>query len=686
MSDFINTKEKLALLQQGYNEKREFFERDRNRYLENGKIYWGVDYSQYPMQVVQQLLEEGRQAPTFNIMAHKMDGLRGSLLRNQFDMKYVPMEGMVDEWALRFQDMYYSDKDDMRWDRSYDVFLRDFLIQYGAEWMYVDNSQSPFGNIAFRTETAPYNLFPSPNWKTPFHEDLRELDKAAFYTAEELKTIYPHKKGEITEAYMRQKYMERYMRYNESPDYGTREIGPPYQNLDYRWGSKQAVIERHKIIEEVRDWEYNLRDGEVFPETGHSPQSSDDIAAKKHYIEQRGLVADDVRFIPQNHKRYHIMTGCPALDVVLEDRDSIIQIGMIPCFITGPAKFGTQFRGLADLSKDIQLNINRYMMMMSEILNRAARGGMFINEDIVQGDRMRMSTIEKEWNNPAARIWIKPLDPNMVDKYIKEMPSAHIPNDLMAFHNLMNEYADRLTYQTPAAEGRTESNKESGKLYQSKFEAHIIARGTVDKMLEIHQYSKALAYFLQSKITYSGVPRQFSTKDGKSKFSINVPNEAGMDWDVTTVGRHRVIIAPSKSGIDVRINQRGVFVELKQGTRDPLMAAVYDDRIIDTVEMSDASKDEAKAANQLIKREAATAKMLNIKNMEFQAAQIDQQMQQITREGAAQQQQQAEGSLPPPEGARTPNKPSVEAGARGGPLEERPLSNIEEKVAGTPET
>jgi hypothetical protein len=155
-----------------------------------------------------------------------------------------------------------------------------------------------------------------------------------------------------------------------------------------------------------------------------------------------------------------------------------------------------------------------------------------------------------------------------------------------------------------------------------------------------------------------------------------------MDWDVTTVGRHRVIIVPSQKGIDVRINQRGVFVELKMGTRDPLMAAVYDDRIVDTVEMSDSQKDEAKAALQLIKKEAAMAKMLNIKNMQFQMSQIDAQMQQ----GAQQVQQQAEGALPAPPGASTPNQPSIQAGAKGTPLEQaKPLTKIEEKVAKRPQ-
>jgi hypothetical protein len=670
--------ELLAWLEHGFQQKRDYYERDRNRWIENGKIYWGVDYSQYPMQVVQQLLDEGRQAPTLNIMAQKMDGLRGSLLRNQFDMKYVPVEGDVDDWALKLQSMWYSDKDTMNWDWSYDVFLRDFLIQCGAEWMDVDTSLTPFGNITFKPDVA-YNLFPDPGWKTPFHKDMKELDKIAFYTPLELKKLYPKKAKEIDEYFLKMRYRQRQLNQRDNFDYGHREIGPPYQNIEFNWNSRRKVIERHYIVEEVRDWEYNVRDGEVFPETGYAPQSKEDIVAKKHYIEQRGLTPDDIRFLPQNHRRYHITTGCPELETILEDKDSMIQIGQIPCFMTGPAKFGSQFRGIGDMARDVQLNVNRYIMMMGEILNRSARGGMFINEDIVGGDLQRMRAIEREWNNPAARLWIKPVDPAMVDKYIKEFPSAHIPNDLMSFHNLMNEYADKLTYQTPAAEGRVESSKESGKLYQSKFEAHIIARGTIDKMLEMHQYSKAEAYMRQAKISYSGVPRQFSTKDGKSKFWINRGTPQGMEWDVNEMGRQKVIIIPSQKGIDVRINQRGVFVELKMGTRDPLMAAIYDDRIVDTVEMSDDQKDEAKQALALIKQEAAMAKALNIANMKSQLSQLGQQ-------GAQQAEEGAEAGSQPPVPPVTPEKgPSVEEGKKGTPLEEMTrLKNISQKVTQRP--
>lgn len=655
-------KDILSWLMYGYNAKKDYFQNDRNRYIENSRMYWAVDYGQWNPQVVQQLLTEGRQAPTFNIMAYKMDGLRGSLLRNQFDMKYVPVSGESDDWALKLQQMWYSDKDSMNWDWSYDIFLRDFLIQYGAEWMYVDTSNDPFGNIAFRPDTA-YNLFPDPGWKTPFHKDLRELDKVAFYSAKELKRLYPNKAKEIDDAYLRQKYASKYQTSSQDYHFDAPEIGPAYQQLDKRWDTKQLIIERHEIIDETLDMEYNIRDGEWFPTTEHKPQSPDDIAFKRHYMEQRGLAPDDITFLPKNNRRYHITSGCPVLDVLLEDKDSIIQIGWIPCFITGPAKMGTQYRGLGDMVKDIQLNTNKYMMMMSEILNRAARGGMFINEDIVGGDRARMSEVELQWNNPAARIWIKPVDPNMVNNYVKEIPSAHIPNDLMTFHNLMSEYADKLSMQPPAAEGRTESTREPAKLYQSKFEAHMISRGAIDAMLAIHEHSKAEAYLLQAPKTYSGVTREFSSRNGKTKFEINRAVPGGMEWDISKAGRQKVIINPSQKGVDVRINQRGVYMELKMGTRDPLMASIYDKRIVNTIEMPEEEKEEASAALELISKEAAMAKMLNIKNMEMQ-------IQTMGMPQPEQEQADAEGALPPEEGQ--------------GPVSEGKRPNLPEAVKGTP--
>ena len=668
MSSYLDNLSIINDLKSDFEAKRAYFEKDRARYIECARMYWGLDYGQYPAQVVNMLLEQGRQVPTLNVMANKMDGLRGSLLRNQFDMKYVPISGELDELSLAIQDMYYSDKDDMNWDFSYNVFLRDFLIQYGVEWMHIDTENSPFGNIAFKPDIA-YNHYPDPGWKTPFIKDLRNLVKVGWYTAEELKEIYPKKDGELREAYLRQLYASK------SEQYQQHETGPPYQNIDHIWGSKQRVIERHEIICKNIDWEYNVRDGEWFPETGFKPGTPEDRASKEHYIEQRGLArVDDIRWLPKKDRRYHIKTICDAYDTVLEDKDSIIQIGYIPCFMTGPAKMGSQWRGLGDLSKDIQQNLNKYLMMMQEILDRSARGGMFINERIVSGDDHMKQYVESHWNDSSPRIWVKP-DVDDMSKYIKEFPASHIPNDLMAFHTLMNDYSDKLTYQTPAAEGRSESSKESGKLFQSKFEAHVIARGAIDKALEMHWHAKAEAYLAQSKITYSGVPREFSTRDGKKRFIINEQVPVGLRNDISKLGRHRVILVPSDKGVDVRINQRGIFVELKNTTRDPLMAADYDGRIIETLEMSDDYKAEFKQDIELIKEEARVAKKFNILQMTVQSQQL--QAQQQAQQG---QQQQVEGGGPPPQITQG-GELSLEQGVQGTPLE-GDLQEIEDRVAG----
>lgn len=611
-----------------FNRKKDYFQRDRDRFIEIASMYWGIDYGMYPDFVVRRLIEEGRQPTQIYMMAQKLDGLRGSLLHNQLDINFVPVEGSADQASLMLQDMYYSDKDLMNWDETYDIFLRDFLIQYGVERLIVSSSEHPLGNIKFQYEN-PINIFPDPGWKTPFWKDLRDLDKVGFYTPDELKRIYPDMAEEIEGTRMRE-YFEKRGEISVQ-EYGVHETGMPYKELETKWGQRHRVIEHHYMEDESVYWEHNVRDGVVpFPETGKPNQSQEDLEQKKRYAEQNGLGPDDIAFIKIRRSRYKVLTGVPTLSshLVLADDYGREQVGALPFFINGPFKMGAQYRGVGDILKDLQLNTNKYVRMMQEILDRSARGAMWVDPNIVGNDPVRMRQVETNWNRSDAKLWTEPGVLEMGKRYVQEFPSSHIPNDLMFFNNLMGQYADSQSYQTPAAEGQSEHSRESGKLYQSKYEATVVARGAIDRALEQHQRNKAEAYLRQAKITYAGVQREFSTRDGKQKFFVNYKTEEGVVNDLGKLRRHRVILTPSQQGIDVRVSQRSMLAELKQSTRDPLMAATYDEGIIDTLNMTDDKKAEAKKNIEITKeleRVRKQAELMQIRQMLAQAGVQQQQ-------------------------------------------------------------
>jgi len=659
MSLSMKSAETLNRVESEFNRKEDFFRKDRDRFIEHAKLYWAVDYGQWPSEVVQMLADQNRQAPTFPMLTQKMDGLRSSLLRNQFDIKYEPVEGSVDQLSLDAQNMWYSDKNTMHWDYSYNMFLQDFLIQYGVERMVVDKSLHPLGHISFKTEN-PIQIFPDPNWRTGDDNELKILDKVGYYSGEELKMLYPDREHDLDLSRIQLMYRDRV--------YGDVESGPPHQDLDSSWGEKQRVIEHHEMIEEIREWEHDVTAGIVpFPETGFKNGSKEDVEAKRHYMQINGIDPNNIRFIKQTHKRYHITTICPTYNIVLEDRDSIIQIGRLPFFISGPGRYGSQFRGIPDLAKDVQLNLNKYMMMMEEILNKSARGAMFIDPAIVGGDATRMGEVEDEWNNTGARIWTKDGALSMGrDKYIQEFPNTHIPNDLVGFKVQMDEFFDKLTSQTPTSEGRQESARESGKLFQSKYEATVIARGSIDRQLEQHQQNKAEAYIKFAKMLYSGAPREFNDRNGGT-FVINATRGDGIHVDVSQLPRQKVIIRPSQRSIDVRVNQRGMYSELKMASQNPLMAATYDLNIIESLEMTDEQKEQALSSARLVIKRAMLQEQQLI-------TQIEQQLgQQPQGQGGG---QGGQGEAPSQQGGGPPNMGGAQP-QTGGALEQ-----IENSVAG----
>lgn len=617
---------------QGCTKKQEYYSTDRERLIEMSRLYWGVDYGHYSQYVVSKLLSEGRQPVQIPLLTNKLDGLRGALIRNQFDIKYMSMDGKFDKLSMALQDMYYSDKETMNWDWSYNIFLRDFLLQFGVEEMVISQRHSKLGNLSFIPRN-PALCFPDPNWKDGNGWSLRECDIIGFYTADALMEMFPDKADALRAEKERQQIINK-INQVVVREYGPHQSGIPYQNIEAKWGEQHMVIEHHEMRTETRTWEHNIRDGIVpFPETGFKAGSSDDISKKKHYIEQNQLDPEtEIRRMPQTKRVYYKTIVCPGLtkDVVLFDGPHYMQIGRLPLFLSTPSRFGSQMRGIADLLKDVQLNTDRYILMMQEILNRSARGAFVMDPAIVGGDAAKMAEFESEWNNGAARLW-SVMGASQTGQglagYIKELPSNHIPNDLMGFSQLMEGYGDKYSYQTPSTEGRSESSKESGKLYQSKYEAAIISRGVIDRELEIHSKDKAEAYMLQAKITYAGIPRTFPKIGGGKSITVNelaLDSEGGFarNNDISALPRQRIIIQPSQRGVDVRVSNRGMFTELKMNERDPLMNAIYDKQIFGTFEMTDEARKEGEAALALITREAALAKAANIQMMELKMEQM----------------------------------------------------------------
>ena len=612
--------EKISFVENSFNKAFDYYRPDRERLVRNRRMYSGVNNQQWPDDIVGQLNDEGRQIPTYDIIKQKISGLAGQLLRSQYEIKFEPMDTAINSLTLKLQDMWYSDKETWNYDLSFFSFLINFLIQWGAEEMFVAEDESGELGLAYRS-LDPTLITLDPFWMSIDPKDMKNLYRTPYLTVDQIFRLYPHKKEELLYEYARQKA--------ECIEYGDNEGSTPYRDLETRWGDQHRLIEHHHMKYIERYWEWDMVNKRFFPETGFKNQSEDDRIAKKHYIEQNNISADMISWKKQKKSVYEVITIAPTLTnrVLLEDKPHYIQIGQIPIFVAAPFKNANELSGIGDMLKTPQENINKYMLMMQELLDKSARGGMFIDPNMFDNDPSRLQQARLKWNRSGARIETAPGALESGRKYIAEFPSSHIPSDLMGFETLMRDWADRLSLQVPAAEGRAEAANETGVLFRSKYEAAVIARGAIDMVLKLHVKNKAEAYMKQAKVTYAGYEKTFA---GNPPFVINervaTENGIGIKNDISKLPRHRVSIQFSKSSLDVKTGIREILGTLKQTTQNPLMAAFLDMSIASTLELPEGLMEELKRIYQLIMRTAGTQEVAAMKNAEAQIVQLDQMM------------------------------------------------------------
>jgi len=218
---------------------------------------------------------------------------------------------------------------------------------------------------------------------------------------------------------------------------------------------------------------------------------------------------------------------------------------------------------MVDTLFDLQQSINKAVMDMQDIRARTAKGGGKVMDPSIFGnDKSKMDRFVAMGSLPG---YAEFSEPNAFqggkEKYILELPESKISQDHFAFFNSLFRMVDMLT--TPAAtEGRGEGTRETGKLFQSKYEAGLIAHGDFLKAIEIHQWECATAYYNQARIQYKGSPRKFAGYGDKEPFIINQKMNGEVVDDIAKLPRCKVVITQSPKSLNMRSIQREMYGDM----------------------------------------------------------------------------------------------------------------------------
>ena len=648
--------EKVDYILNEYDKAIDYFRDDRDRENEAWRLYHGINYGQWTDEAVSNLLNEGRHPGQYNFIYGKIGALVGAIIKNWYDVDYVPVDGKYSDFTKILKDLYYSDKEMMDWEDSYRQFVVDYFVFSGTEEMYISQRYSPLGNIGFR-RVLPGHIIYDPDWVTDNGWDIKKCWKIAYLTAQEIKDKYNSKGDEID---FQIKLLKNNGKSYESTDFDAADL--PYLNQDPIYGSKFRVIEEHTIKEEKEKVEV------VMDATGqvHQVPVGDDEYKRDWAVLNDIDFSNGVIEYERPVSNYYIETIAPELirTSPLEDRMSVIQIGRVPFFKASSARVNGKDAGFVELFKDAQQSYNKRESLIEDIIANSAGGGFFIDPDLVGNDYEKMRKIKKSWNNPSFKEFTKPGELASGRRHIEELPRSQFPSDAVNQIGRMADVIDRIGKVPAVWDARSEGSEETGILYARKQQQADINITLESKVLEYHWNQKGEAYMLMAPVLYSGVYREFKHSGKNETFALNeevqTPNGNVTKNDISKMPRHKVIISQSPQGTTYREVQRAVNAELLRviPTQNPISRAKAVMNVMKTLDMTTEDREEyiqSAKLEELLAVESTKAQIMSLKMQQQQAAM---QMQM----GPQQMMAQGEGQEPPkvseqaPQGAQTPIK------------------------------
>jgi hypothetical protein len=613
-----------------YNKYEDYYRGEIERILYNQRMYWGVNLGQWPAFAIEKFKSQGITPHQYNIISKKIESKIGSIIANGYDLKYMAVSGKQSPWTMHIQDMAYSDKSNCDWETSEIVALRDMAVCVGYERMFIsDRFDAIFGNIAYEP-LSPTHIYIDPCWKTQNAWDIENYFEWGMYGINQILRLFPKKSEELKEW----KYREEI----SGIDYGAYRGGiSRYRNTDEKWGDLHRVITFHSVKHESREWEYDLVNKNPFPETGFDPGSKEDKEAKKGYMEDVGISEGQYTMVTQKKRVKMIEVICPSLnnEIFLASGKDRVQTNNCNIYPIGN-NFNGQFRGDVDQLKDVQIDFNKGQMNIMDIQSRSAKGAFILDEALTGGSAAIKKDIEDRWNEAGARIWVAEGTTAELGNHggMIELKSSQPTPDLFNHSSKTLDLADWLSSVPAAMDSRSESSTESGKLYQSKVQVGLIGQKFDMSIYGRHKREKAMAYILQSKITYSGYPRSFSKK-GKKDESLEI-NSVGADPigrrviinDITKMPEMKVILIPATSGINIRTELRAQYSEVLSLLADPkdrLLKLIFIGRVFATQDLPEDKKEEIENAIKMLTLEEAMAVSLRLEQGKQQMAAVGMQ-------------------------------------------------------------
>lgn len=570
--------EKKRFVDQQFRRMLDGSDRKRKRLFENLSYYFG---DQIPDLARQKASSEQRELMVYNICQRKIQGLVGSLLRNNFDISYMPIDGANTSLIQSLEDMLKADLNSGNWDYHLMMFLKIGMIEEAVMELTTNTRESPLGNLAFET-TQPGSVVIDPNWRTNDSRDMQEACKFIYLSPTLILDMFPDMEDAIKGAVIER--VRRGRDYEEKDEGFTKNyqtiLGSDYMVLQY---SCMEMVKASRTVD--------IKTGTEFPETN-------DTAYKIQWMQINNIDADYVREISYSKRVCKVITTIPGLlEKPVQDKPHEIQIERLPFFPWSPERVNGETRAIIDIIKGMQDTLNKRENMVSNIIENSANGAAAIDPDIVDSDPELKKLIQANWSNPRFKFWTAPGKLAGGKKFMEELPRSAPPNEVFAQINHIWEGIDRVLPVNAASDGRSESSQESGILYSMKQNAIEVAQTTLVRGISSILSEMGDAYFRAAKTFYSDVERKFVKPDG-SVFSINqvIPlpsGDLGIRNDISSLQNLKTLVKMGKDSPNSRFSRRLIALDLLKliPPTMPVLQTEVIGEIMSTLDVSDEFKE-----------------------------------------------------------------------------------------------
>lgn len=603
-------------------------------------MYSGFDYGQWQKEAIAYLQANNRHIAQYNIVRGKVQNLAGSIIKNNLDVDFVPVDSEISPITRFLKGTYYSDKEMFDWDMEHMHTVVDGLIHSGVEEMYISDKYNVLGNIAFK-RCMPGHIVLDPHWVSHKSEDMKQLWKVAYLTPDEIKKIYNHKSDRIDALLMQRAMM------GETYEDDQTSLSIQRFNLSQLYGTKYRVIERHHLEETPIVTEIWVSDKYRI----EIPNGLDD-EAKKDYVEQlKSEYGDTGRIIEHRsiQKEYWVTTSCAQLDQVefLEDKKAEIQIGRLPFFPWSAERINGRNSGIVQLLMDAQQALNKRESLSDQMIANSSHGSRFLDPSVVGNNDAKLDAIIRDFDKPNATFITAPGAIASGRKYIQQIDKIQYQGEIYQEIERMAAYIDKISKVDETMEGRSSGSEDTGVFFARRQMQSEIALTTLIKGLEQHWNDKGEGYMLLAQQIYPGAFREFRTGFGENngeKTVIKINAGGPFASEFKNMPRHKVVVSQSPSGVTVRNTERAINSEVQARTPENqyVYKATLQRNIMRTLDGSDEDKKAIEAASEIEMTLAIERAKTEIAEMRVRQAQAEAVLAQMQGGGQPQIEEQQE--------------------------------------------